>query len=368
MKIICSKNNLLNGVNIVAKAVPVHTSMSILQCILVRAENNKITLTANDGELGIETVVEGQIIDEGIIALEAKFFSDIVRKLPENDITIESDDHFITYITCESSKINLIGKDGEEFTALPKINRTDNILISELALREVIRQTIFCTAENNANHMMSSELFEINNDELRVVALDGYRIAFRKVNLKNQYPNNKVIIPGKTLNEISRILNGDANKDVVIYFEKNHVLFELENTTIVSRLVEGQYFNYEQMLNTDYETKLSVNKKELFEGIDRGTLMLREGEIKPIIFDIKDNNINLSIKTMVGKMQEDVSCEKSGKDIAIAFRPKFCLDVLKVLDEESINMYLINPKSPCIIRDDDNTYIYFILPVNFIKE
>lgn len=367
MKIVCSKSNLLNGVNIVSKAVPAKTSMSILQCILVKAEKNIITLTANDTEIGIETVIEGTIEEEGIIALDAKFFSDIVRKLPEGEVTIDSGANFVTKITCENAVIHLNGKDGETFTALPKINRADNILISDLSLREIIRQTIFCIAENNANHIMSSELFEIDNDVLKVVALDGYRIAYRKVNLKNTYPSKKVIIPGKTLNEISRILQGDANKDVVIFFDKNHVLFELENTTVVSRLVEGQYFNYEQMLNHDYETKVVIRNKDLYEGIDRGTLMLREGEIKPIVFEVSDNSVNLSIKTMVGEMNENVACEKSGKDIDIAFRPKFFLDVLKVLDEEQINMYMINAKSPCIIRNDEDTYNYFVLPVNFVK-
>jgi len=367
MKIVCSKANLLNGVNIVSKAVPSKTSMSILQCILIKAENGLITLTANDTELGIETVIEGSVIEEGVIALDAKFFSEIVRKLPDNDVELVSDEKFLTTIKCEKATFNLIGKDGEDFTALPKISKTNNILISELALREIIRQTIFCIADNNANHMMSSELFQINDDVLKVVALDGYRIAFKKLQLKESYPDIKVIIPGKTLNEISRIVSGDANKDVVIYFEKNHVLFELENTTIVSRLVEGQYFNYEQMLNNDYETKVRVNKREFYEGIDRGTLLLREGENKPIVLEIKEDVIDLSIKTMVGELNESVSTVKNGKDLAIAFRPKFFLDVLKVLEEEEINMYMINAKSPCIIRDEEGSYIYFILPVNFIR-
>ncbi len=368
MKIVCSKSNLSNGVSIVSKAVSAKSSMSILQCILIKAEKGRITLTGNDGELGIETVIDGKVEDEGMIALDAKFFSEIVRKLPDSEIVIDVENNFVTKITCDQSKFELMGKDGEDFTQLPKINKTDNIIVSEFALREVIRQTIFCLAENNANHMMSSELFHISGDVLKVVALDGYRIAYRKLNLKNTYPETKVIIPGKTLNEISRILAGDANKDVVIYFEKNHVLFELENTTVVSRIVEGQYFNYEQMLNNDYETKIKVKTKELYESIDRGTLLLREGEVKPIVMDIDDTKINISIKTMVGGMKENVLCEKSGKDLSIAFRPKFFLDVLKVLDEEEIDLFMINAKSPCIIRNDDNSYIYFILPVNFIKE
>ncbi len=368
MKITCSKNTLSNGVNIVSKAVPSKTTMSILQCILITAEKGVIKLTANDGDLGIETIIEGNIIEEGTVALDAKFFSEIVKKLPDNEVTIEVASNYVTNIKCEKALFNLIGKDGDDFTKLPVINKTNSILLSDYTLRETIRKTIFCIAENNANHMMSSELFEIKDDVLKVVALDGYRIGYRKVNLKNSYPNNKMIIPGKTLNEISRILTGDNNKDVIIYFEKNHVLFEIDNTKVVSRLVEGQYFNYEQMLNHDYETKIHVNKKYLYESIDRGTLMLREGENKPIVFDVKDNNLNISIKTMYGEMKEDIETVKTGKDIAIAFRPKFYLDVLKVLDEEEIDLYMINAKSPCVIRDNDDSFIYFILPVNFIKE
>lgn len=367
MKIVCSKSSLTEGVNIVSKAVPAKSSLSILQCILIKAEKGIITFTGNDTELGIETIVEGNIIEEGTVALDAKFFADIVRKLPDNMVTISTDAQCVTTITCENTELTLIGKEGDDFTALPSIDKVDSVVISEFTLKEVIRQTIFCLSDINNNQMMKSELFEINGDVLKVVALDGYRIAYRKIELKNTYPQMKVIIPGKTLNEIGRIVSGDANKDVVMYFSKNHVLFEFENTTVVSRIVEGNYFNYEQMLSSDYETKMVVDNKKLYEAIDRSTLLLREGENKPIVFEVDDQGIKLSIKTMVGKMDEVVETEKTGKDIFIAFRPKFLLDALKVLDEEKISLYMINAKSPCIIKDDAESYVYFILPVNFTR-
>ena len=367
MKIECSKSSLLNGVSIVSKAVPSKTSMSILQCILVKAKNGVITLTANDMELGIETKIEGNIINEGSVALDAKFFAETVRKLPDNVITINSDDKFATTITCEKAKLNFLGRDGEEFSDIPKINKTDNVLISEFSLKEIIRQTIFCVGDSSSNQIMNSEFIHINEDRLEIVALDGHRIAYRKINLKNTYPEMKVIIPGKTLSEIERILTGDQNKDVVIYFEKNHVLFELENTIVVSRVVEGNYFDYEKMLTKDYETKVKVNKKDIFNCIDRSTLMLREGEKKPIIFEVRDGYINFYMKTMFGEMNEDLALEKSGKDLDIAFNPQFFLDTLKVIDDEEINVYMMSPKNPCIIRNEDDSYVYLILPVNFIK-
>lgn len=367
MKIECSKSSLVNGVSILSKAVPTKTTMSILQCILVKAKDGIITLTANDTELGIETKIEGNIVREGSVAIDAKFFAEAVRKLPDNTVTIDVDNNFITNITCENVKLNFPGKDGEEFTALPKINKINSLLISEFSLKEIIRQTIFCIGDSSSNQIMNSELISINEDDLEFVALDGHRIAYRKIKLNNTYPEMKVIVPGKTLGEIERILSGSTDKEVVIYFEKNHVLFELENTIVVSRIVEGNYFDYKKMLTNDYETKIVVNKKEIFSCIDRSTLMLREGEKKPIIFEVRDGYINFFMKTMFGEMNENLNVNKSGKDIDIAFNPQFFIDTLKVIDDEEINVFMMTQKSPCIIRNDDDTYIYLILPVNFIK-
>ena len=213
MKLICSKSNLLNGVNIVSKAVPSKTTMSILECILIDATKGQITLTANDMELGIETVIEGEIIEKGIIALDAKIFLEMVRKLPDNDVTIETDSSYKTIITCEKATFNIIGKSGEDFSYLPQIERSDSILLSQFTLKEVIRQTIFSIADNFTNKILTGELFEINGNLLKVVSSDGLRISLRRIELKNTYPDKKVIVPGKTLNEISKILSGDADKD-----------------------------------------------------------------------------------------------------------------------------------------------------------
>ena len=263
MKLICSKSDLLNGVQIVSKAVPSKTTMSILECILVDASKGIIKLTANDTELGIDTIIDGQIIEKGIVALDAKIFLEIIRKLPDNDITIETDSNYKTVINCEKAQFTIIGKSGEDFSYLPVIEKNNPFILSQFTLKEAVRQTIFSISDNDTNKLMTGELFEINNDELRVVSLDGHRISIRKIKLKNSYAPQKVIIPGKTLNEISKILSGDAQKDISIYFTDKHALFEFDNTTVVSRLIEGEYFKIDQMLSNDYETKVKVNKKEL---------------------------------------------------------------------------------------------------------
>ena len=365
MKLVCSKSNLLNGVQTVSKAVPNKTTMSILECILVDASKGIITLTANDMEMGIETVIEGDIIEKGIIALDAKIFLEIVRKLPDSDITIETDSSYKTTITCEKAKFNIIGKSGEDFSYLPLIEREDSIIVSQFTLKEVVRQTIFSISDNDNNKMMTGELFEINGEELKVVSLDGHRISIRKIQLKNSYGHKKVVVPGKTLNEVSKILPGNAESDVVISFNPNHIVFEFDNTTVVSRLIEGEYFKIDQMLSSDYETKVRINKKEFLNCIDRATLLVKEGDKKPIIINITDGSMELKINSILGSMNEDIDIEKSGKDLMIGFNPKFLIDALRVIDDEEVDLYMVNAKSPCFIKNAEESYIYLILPVNF---
>ena len=365
MKLICSKSNLLHGVNIVSKAVPTRTTMAILECILIDASANEIKLTANDMELGIETKIKGEIAERGIIALDAKIFSEIVRKLPDSDVVIETDSNFKTTSTCEKAKFNIVGKSGDDFSYIPFIERNECISISQFTLKEVIRQTIFSIADNDNNKLMTGELFEIEENQLKVVSLDGHRISIRNIELKNNYDHKKVVVPGKTLQEVSKILPGSAEEEVNIFLSENHIVFEFDDTTVVSRLIEGEYFKIEQMLSSDYDTKVKINKRELLDCIDRATLLVKEGDKKPIIMNITDGNMELKINSFIGSMNEDIDITKEGKDILIGFNPKFFIDALRVIDEEEVSLYMVNPKAPCFIKDDEGKFIYLILPVNF---
>lgn len=364
MKIICNKSELLQGVNTVLKAVPGKTTMPILECILIDSSDGTIKLTANDMELGIETTICGDVIEQGKIALEAKLFSEIVRKLPDSEVSIETDDHFKAKILCEKAKFNIAGKPGDDFAYLPQIEHTNGVILSQFSLKEIIRQTIFSIADNDSNKLMTGELFEVNGNELKVVSLDGHRISIRKIELKDSYDPIKVVVPGKTLNEVSKILTGGAEDDVHLFFTDRHIVFEFEHTTVVSRLIEGQYFRIEQMLSSDYETKITINKKELQSCIERASLLVKENDKKPIIIHIGDGSLELKIDSMIGSMNEDIDIHKEGKDLTIGFNPKFILDALRVIDDEMIDIYLVNPKAPCFIRDEQQQYIYLILPVN----
>lgn len=365
MKIICSKSELLRGVNTVLKAVPAKTTMPILECILIDTTDGEIKLTANDMELGIETKIKGDILDKGKIALEAKLFSEIVRKLPDSEVSIQTDDAFRALIKCEKAKFNIAGKSGDDFSYLPEIEKNQMVVLSQFSLKEIIRQTIFSIADNENNRLMTGELFEINGNEMKVVSLDGHRISIRKIELKKEYNHIKVVVPGKTLNEVSKILSGGIDDDVCMFFTGRHIVFEFDDTIVVSRLIEGEYFRIEQMLSSDYETKISINKKELQSCIERASLLVKEGDKKPIIMNIMEDAMELKINSFIGSMNEDIDIIKTGRDLMIGFNPKFILDALRVIDDENIDIYMINPKAPCFIRDEEQKYIYLILPVNF---
>ena len=344
MKIVCKKSNLVKGVSIVSKAVPSKTTMPILECILIDATTDIIRLTANDMELGIQTDIEGEILERGMIAIDAKIFSEIVRKLPDNDVIIETNENLQTTIVCEKAKFDISGKPGEEFSYLPVIEKEDSIEISQFTLKEVIRQTIFSIADTESNKLMTGELFEIKDNMLRVVSLDGHRISIRKIELKDQVNDKKLVVPGKTLIEVSKILSGETENDVNLYFTKNHIVFEFDNTVVVSRLIEGEYFRIDQMLSNDYETKVKINKKELLNCIDRATLLVKEGDKKPIIINIGDETMQLKIQSQIGSMDEEIMIEKEGKDLLIGFNPKFLIDALRVIDDEEAKSTLLHQR------------------------
>ena len=365
MHIICDKSKLIEGMNIVMKAIPGKTTMMILECVVIEVKDNQIKLIANDLQLGIETLIDGEIKQEGSVAVGAKVFFEIIRKLPSDNVSITVDEEYHMNISCGKAKFNIMAKATDEFPYLPNIVKDKNVNISQFTLKDIIRQTVFSISDNENAKVMTGELFEIHDSELKVVSLDGHRISIRKVKLNQSYDDVSVIIPGKTLIEISKIINGGMDDEVYIFFTDKHVLFEFEDTIVLSRLIEGEYYKIDKMLSTDYETKVTVNKREMLECIDRSTLLLKESDKKPVIIDVQDDYMKFAMNSAIGSMDEDIDASKEGKDILIGFNPRFLMDALRVIDEDEITMYMINPKAPCFIRDQEETYIYLILPVNF---
>lgn len=365
LHIIAQKTDFLNRINISLRAIPQKTTMPILQCLVLEAKDNVLKLISNNMDLGIETIVDAQIKEEGSIAVDAKLFSEIIRKLPDNLVTMKVDENNNAEITCERSKFKISGHSTEEFSFLPKYEKGTPMLLDQFTLKEVIRQTVFAISDIETNRLMTGEQFFIHDRECKVTALDGHRIAIRKIQLLEPFDDINVVVPGKTLQEISKILTGNFEDKVFIYFLENHILFEFDNTIILSRLIEGDYYRIDQMLSSDYETKISLNNKELIASLDRGTLLIRESDKKPVILQITEDKIEVKIQSAMGTMNDEIAIEKEGKDLLIGFNPRLLLDSLKVIEDEQIDIYLINAKSPCFIRNEEQSYIYLILPINF---
>lgn len=366
MKISFDKNELSRGLNIVMKAVPPNTTMPLLKCVLIDASSNDIRLMSNDMELAIETLVSGTAYEKGIIALDAKIFYEIVRKLPDGTVDIDVNDRFIATIKCGKAVFTIPGQDGTDFPYPPAIEKDYSLGMSQFTLKEMIRETIFSLNLAEKNRLMTGEMFEIKNNILRIVSLDGHRIAIRRIKLGGNYENRKAIVPGKSLNEISKILSDNLEDQVNIYFTDNLIMFEFDDTCVYSRLIEGDYFHVDNMISADFQTKVEIDKKEFFDCLDRASLLIKEGENKPIILNISDGYMEMNIDTSFGSMNETVEIEKEGNDLRIGFNPRFLTDSLKVIDDEKIKIYLLNRKAPCYIKDDEENYIYLILPVNIL--
>lgn len=366
MKIKCSKSSLMKSLNIVSKAVSTKTTMPILECILIDVYADCIKLVANDLELGIETKLEGDVLEIGKIAVEAKLFSDYIRRLPDSEILLESTPDTKLKIKCEQSELLCHAcKPGDEFSELPEIERDKSITVSQFSLRQLINQTIFSISDNENNKLMTGELFEVKDGKLTVVSLDGHRISMRKIELSGGADNVKVVVPGKTLSDISKILSGGVEDMVQIYFTDRNILFEYDDTIVVSRLLEGEYFKIVQMLSIDHKISVKVNNREFLSCLDRASIFIKESDKKPIVMNIKDdNNMYFKVNSQNGNMNDVLAVDKSGDDIIIGFNPRFLMDVLRVVEDEEIYMYMRDAKSPCIIKDDAESYIYVILPVN----
>ncbi|SHK00507.1 DNA polymerase III subunit beta [Paramaledivibacter caminithermalis] len=368
MKIICSQKQLSTAVNIVQKAVSTKTTLPILKGILLEAKNNKLKLVGNDLDIGIENYIETKIVQEGSIVISSKIFGDIIRKLPDADIEIEVDDQNNVFIRCENSDFKLVGQSAVEFPELPYVKEENTYIISQDLFKNMIRQTIFATSQDETRPILTGSLIEIKNRNILMVAIDGYRLALRKAYL-NIDIGNKAVVPSKTLNEVNRILGNETEGNIFISFTDKHILFTIDKTRIISRLLEGEFINYNQIIPKEYKSKVKVKTKELLDSIERASLLAKEGKNNAIKFSIKDDIMNVSSNVDIGSVNEEVNIELEGEDLDIGFNSKYLLDALKVIDSEEIFLEFTTSVSPCVIKPTDNeNYIYLVLPVRLSKQ
>lgn len=366
MKFNCEKQKLQEGISISNKAITGKTTMPILEGIYIKASKNGLTLIGSDMDLSIETFVEADVIEEGTIVVDSKIFSEIIRKLPNSDIYIETLDNDIIQITCEKSIFNLVYMKAKDYPSLPEIKENISVEVPQDILKSMIRGTSFAVAQDETRPILQGILFEIKDKKLNLVALDGYRMAVRSEYLGSD-DNIDVVIPGKTLNEVAKILE-DVSELVKITFTDNHILFNLNKTKIVSRLLEGKFVNYVSLLPQEHKILVEVNRQDLQSCIERASLMSKDSNSNLIKLDFNEDTVIITSNSQLGKVREELNVNLQGGELQIAFNSRYILDVLKNIDENEIYMEMTSSVSPCIIRckSNDNSR-YLVLPVRLMR-
>lgn len=365
MKIFCNKDVLNEKISIVQKAISNRTTQVSLQGILIKAKDQKITMIGSDLDLTIETELDCHVEEEGTILVESRLFGDIIRKLPNDKIKIEDRENLI-HITCRKSSFNLVCLNKDDYPSLSMITSDKNIKIEERILKNLIKTTIFSVAQEETRPVLTGVLFEFNKETLNLIALDGYRLAFKSENIRSNF-NVKEIIPGKTLSELNKILT-DCEELVEMSFSGNQILFKTNNTKISSRLLEGEFIEYSNIIPTEFEIIFSINKNDIQECIERASLVTRDGDSNTslVVFNIENSILEISSRSKLGNFNEELMIQNiKTNNLKIAFNSKYLLDIFKVIETEYLTMSFNTAVTPCIIKgiDDNDTGTYLVLPV-----
>lgn len=372
MKIVCYKDKMIKAINSVVKAVATKTTKPILEGILIQTNDNEIKLTSYDLELGIEYVIECDVKEQGSTVVNAIMFSEIIRKLPDTEIYITLNDKNLLEIECEGSHYKLATMNPEEFPELPKIEVENSISLDQTTLKNMIRETIFAVSTEESRPIFTGCLLETENNKLNLVAIDGFRLALRSIYLNQKTNDFKAVIPGKTLNEVNKILL-DSFEPIKIGIAKNQALFEMDNCKVVTRLLDGEFLNYKNVIPENWETKIKVNKNNLQNCFERISLIssssLEKEKKYPVKFEVDIGKVTISCTNQTGDAKEEIFTETEGKNLEAGFNPKYFLDSLKVIDDEEVNIEFGSNIAPCLIKSiENNDYVYMILPIRLREE
>ena len=371
MKFICYKDKIIKALNSVVKGVASKTTMPILEGILIQTNDNEIKLTTYDLEIGIEYTMECDIIEQGSTVVNATMFTEIIRKLPDSEINIGLNENNLLTIECEGSLYKLATMNPDEFPELPKIEVEHSIDLEQSALKNMIKKTIFAVSTEENRPIFTGCLFEIKNNKLNVVAIDGFRLAIRTINLPIPTVDFKAVIPAKTLSEVNKIL-ADSFDNVKIGVAKNQALFEMENCKLVTRILDGEFLNYSSVIPNSWQTRIRVEKSSLQNSFERISLIsassIEKEKKYPVKVSIDLGKMTISCTNQTGDAKEELFISTEGQNLEAGFNPKYFLDILKAIDEEEIFVEFGTNISPCLIKSvDHNDYIYMILPIRLEK-
>ena len=365
MKISCLRTDLVSAVSNVSRAVSAKASIPALEGVLIKAYDSKLNISGYNLEIGITTDVEATIKEEGEIVLSARLFLDIVRRLPEEIVMIETDDRLVTYITCGKVDYQIVGMSSVEYPDLPTFQQTDGITVNAKVLRDMIRQTVYAVSDNNSKPIYTGSLFDISDGVLRIVAIDGFRMAIRSENVDSE-SKTSFVVPGKTLGEILKF-NASDESSVQIIVGKKHVIFKIENYSVISRLIEGKFIEYEGTIPKGASTTMRLKTKNIMAAVERMSLLTSEKIQSPVRVIVADDGIKLNCTTAVGKASDFIEVSYIGDEVEIGFNNKYLLDALKNAETDELIFAFNGPLKPLkILPTDGDSFVFLVVPMRLI--
>ena len=370
MKINFLKSDLEECLRIVSHSLPGNkTSAVILNSILVEAIKNKITITSTDSEKSIITEVIGEVKEEGRAAIDGTYLLSIVSNLPDENIDLNINDKKEATIKWKTGNQKFSTKDPDVYPRVKvEKNKENEIVVSEYILKKLIEKTSFVCDKNSSVVTARGVCIEVNGDNIVAKAVSNNAYAIYNKKLKEKYPKKEVIIPGESIDELGKIIEGNVDKDVIINIEKEKVIFRFSNFTFISNIIKGDFVNTDKIRSLEYTTRIVVYKKDLVNSLNRIRVISNELENKSFLLTATENNIKISSTSILGEGNEDLEVKKTGNDISIMFICSTVLTVLNKIDEEKINIYFTTSEAPCVIKDDKETYTYYVSSVKGPKK
>lgn len=362
MKFSVNKKDITDAVSNIQRAVSSKTSIPALEGILLNASENTLELTAYDLELGITTLIPARVQEPGKSILSARLFSDIVRRTPDDTISVTVDEKDMASIESGCSKFSIIGIPAVEFPELPRLSDSTKLEIPGNVLKSMIRQTVFAVAESDAKPIHQGSLFNIENGQLDVVSVDGYRLA-KRTEMIDFKENISFVMPGKTLMEILKLLK-DSEDMVEVSAGQRHIMFKIDNYTVISSLLEGEFLNYKATIPSTSKTNVTLRSREAIESVERVSLLITDRLKSPVRCIFSGNEIKLLCTTSMGRASDQISVEMEGEDVEIGFNNRYLLDALKNSECDEIRVGLSGPLSPMTVQPKEgDSFLFLVLPV-----
>ena len=367
MKITCNRQELVDAVSNVQRAVSTKSTMAALEGILLKTNKEKLELCGYNLELGITTTMGASIQEEGEIVLSAKLFSDIVRRLPEDTVFLSVDSKLITEIKSGASEFSIVGLSASEYPELPVVTGASDFSLPSEVLKSMIRQTLFAVSETDAKPIHTGTLFELEENQIKLVSVDGYRLAMRKEPIKCEQTID-FVVPGKTLGEVLKLLP-DSEKEISLSVGRRHIIFEIENYRVISRLLDGEFLDYKGAIPVNSTTTATIGTREFIESIERVSLLITDRLKSPVRCIFSEHEIKLSCSTSIGKANDELKIPIGGDEVEIGFNNRYLLDAIRNSDSDKVLIELNGPLSPMkVLPVEGDSFLFLVLPVRLKTE